>query len=66
MTVRANLFLYFLVFDRLRTPVTLEVDILSSLIVFKIMNERHVINVKLRENSDEQVLVFEVYFLASF
>ena len=30
------------------------------------MNERHVINVKVEKNSDKQVLVFEVYFLASF
>ena len=34
MTVGANLLLYFLVFDRLRTLVTVEAHILSSLIVF--------------------------------
>ena len=34
VTVGANLLLYFLVFDRLRTPVTVEADILSSSIVF--------------------------------
>ena len=34
VTVRANLLLNFLVFDRLRTLVTVEADILSSLIVF--------------------------------
>ena len=34
MTVGANLLLNFLVFDRLRTSVTVEADILSSLIVF--------------------------------
>ena len=32
--VGANILLHFLVFDRLRTPVTVEADILSSLIVF--------------------------------
>ena len=30
----ANLLLHFLVFDRIRTSVTVEADILSSLIVF--------------------------------
>ena len=34
VTVGANLLLYFLVFNRLRTPVTVEADILSSSIVF--------------------------------
>ena len=34
MTVGANLLINFLVFDRLRTPVTVEADILSCLIVF--------------------------------
>ena len=34
MSVGANLLLNFLVFDRLRTPVTVKADILSSLIVF--------------------------------
>ena len=34
VTVWANILLHFLVFDRLRTPVTAEADILSSLIVF--------------------------------
>ena len=33
-TVGTNLLLDFLAFDRLRTPVTVEADILSSLIVF--------------------------------
>ena len=34
MTVGANIWLHFLVFDRLRTPVTVEADISSSLILF--------------------------------
>ena len=34
MTVGANLLLHFLVFDRLRTPGTVEQDILTSLIAF--------------------------------
>ena len=34
MTVGANRLLHFLVFDRLRTPVTVEADLLNSLIVF--------------------------------
>ena len=34
MTVGVNLLINFVVFDRLRTPVTVEADILSSLIVF--------------------------------
>ena len=34
VTVRANLLLHSLVFGRLRTPVTVEADILSSLMVF--------------------------------
>ena len=34
MTVGANIFVDFLVFDRLRTPLTVESDILSSLIIF--------------------------------
>ena len=34
MTVGANLLLNFLVLDRLHTPLTVEADILSSLIVF--------------------------------
>ena len=34
VTVGANLLLNFLVFDRLRTPVTVEADLLSSLVVF--------------------------------
>ena len=34
VTVGANLFVDFLVFDRLRTPVPVEVDILIFLIVF--------------------------------
>ena len=34
VNVGARLLLHFLVFDKLRTPVTVETDILSSLIVF--------------------------------
>ena len=30
------------------------------------MTERHVINIEVEKNSDQQGLVFEVYFLASF
>ena len=34
VNVGANLFLTFLVFERLRTPVIVEADIVSSLIIF--------------------------------
>ena len=53
-------------------PLSLKFYIVYALVFYSLyvrkMDERHVINLtkKLRENSDEQVLIFEVYSLASF
>ena len=55
-----------------RYPLSLKFYIVYALVFYSLyvrkMDERHVINLtkKLRENSDEQVLIFEVYSLASF
>ena len=69
VTVGANLWPHFLVFERLRTPVTVEADILISLIVFDNwfckMTKMTFRAIALRQTENEQ-LTLETSFLRQF